>query len=186
MKHGRAPTVYRDDAETIGILCKLYPKCFFLNPRQRRPLKTSIIDDIEQEDEPELAGCNIDTALAWYTGHIGYDYACVTGAERVDLDGKAVGKVTATEAREAQDRIDYKHKRIEERYKRQDEQMARAATTKVNGLDQSLESAIAALTKAREFLQLDNTPLRSTLLNSALSVASTSIQEVLKQTEKQR
>jgi ProQ/FINO family len=44
---------------------------------------------------------NIDDALEWYRTHVGYQLACATaGAIRLDLNGKAVSKITAAEAHE--------------------------------------------------------------------------------------
>src|SRR5262245_19042437 len=106
----------QDHNKLIAHLAQLFPKAFFINPRQRRPLKSNIILDIERAADPSLAEFNVGAAVDWYTSHIGYDHACAqAGAERVDLDGKVVGKITAMEAREARARIVSKGREITER-----------------------------------------------------------------------
>jgi sRNA-binding protein len=97
---------YIDRDHAIEILCELYPKAFFLNPRQRKPLKHDIIKDIKAEiaKDPnhELRFYDIDDALAWYCNHISYHInSSVPGTKRVDLNGKSIGAITETEAREA-------------------------------------------------------------------------------------
>jgi hypothetical protein len=61
----------RDDIDrAIDVLCELYPKAFFKNARQRRPLKHTIIKDIKADvaDDPEseLRYCDIDQIVDWY------------------------------------------------------------------------------------------------------------------------
>lgn len=40
----------------------------------------------------------VKLALRFYCANIGYAFACKEGADRIDLDGKPAGKVTAEEA----------------------------------------------------------------------------------------
>jgi sRNA-binding protein len=110
---GMTMSQYQDHNEVIQLLSELYPKCFFANPQQRRPLKHRIIDDIEQADDPRLAGFDVSAAINWYEGHIGYDYACSqAGTVRLNLDGNVIGKVTLSEAQEAQEHIASKGEEI--------------------------------------------------------------------------
>jgi hypothetical protein len=107
MKHiERRPT--RDDSEfVIRMLAEHYPKAFFEEPRQRRPLKQNILPDILADKNFEVEPNLITAAIDWYTGHLGYDYALSTpGSKRVDLDGREIGTVTEQEALFAQQRID--------------------------------------------------------------------------------
>jgi sRNA-binding protein len=112
-----------DSERTIEALSELYPKTFFVDPRKRRPLKIGIEEDIARDvaADPgsELRGDDVDDAISWYQSHLGYQYACATaGASRVDLKGNAASKVTAAEARKAQQRIDEIHEEINARRER--------------------------------------------------------------------
>ncbi len=195
----------QDHNEVIEILAELYPKTFFATPKQRRPLKHDIIDDLEAANDPRLAGFDVGAALEWYVGHISYDYACTQGTGRLNLDGKVVGKITASEAREAAERVAIKGKAINERRSARnadpwrtvqglhgsggmtDDQLrkipAPSPAKSGNNIERKLDDAIAALTKARELLTVDNIALRMALLKGAISVADTSIRELLKETE---
>jgi ProP effector len=85
--------------EAIGYLAAKFPKCFFENPAHRRPLKHSIVLDLEKEsglDREKLV-----QVLDWYESHFVYRRGMIAGAERVDLDGKKAGTVTPAEQREA-------------------------------------------------------------------------------------
>jgi sRNA-binding protein len=67
-------------------------------------LKVGIEDDIKSDickRESEIRHYNIETTLEWYRTHVGYQLACSTaGANRLDLNGKPVSKITEAEARE--------------------------------------------------------------------------------------
>ena len=100
----------RDDLESaVQVLSETYPKAFFVNARQRRPLKEKIGEDIKADirNNPgsELQFYDVDQVLAWYCDHVGYHKASsVTGAARVDLNGDRAGTVTKSEARVADER----------------------------------------------------------------------------------
>jgi len=83
------------------MLAEKYPACFVVNPRNRRPLKKDIIDDLRVRERSwnEQA---VEDVLSFYTNHWGYLYAMIAGASRVDLDGNEVEKVTEQEADEAE------------------------------------------------------------------------------------
>ena len=99
----------RDDKErAVEALCEAYPKAFFSEGRTRRPLKVGIEDDIKADlaksSDSELRFCDINDALEWYRGHVGYQVnSGVAGAIRLDLNGNAVGKITENEARSYQE-----------------------------------------------------------------------------------
>jgi sRNA-binding protein len=94
----------RDDRErAIEALAEAYPKAFFTVGKTRKPLKVGIEDDIKadlsKDANNELRFYDIDHALEWYRNHVGYQMACsIAGAIRLNLDGKAAGKITEAEA----------------------------------------------------------------------------------------
>src|SRR5215467_2779524 len=104
---GAAPMLpSRDETEdTIQGLAERYPKAFFVNPRQRRPLKKNILSDLEKDGAP-FAPELLSSALSWYQSHFSYQYALEAGAKRIDLTGKEVSTVTEQEQRAAQIEID--------------------------------------------------------------------------------
>ena len=77
------------------MLAERYPRCFFVNPRLRQPLKKNIEADLQKDGfaTAEL----ISASVAWYKSHISYQYNLETGAKCLDLDGKEVGTVTELE-----------------------------------------------------------------------------------------
>jgi sRNA-binding protein len=94
----------RDESEqTIRLLAERYPKCFFFDPRQRKPLKRGIVLDLEKDGFPEAAYAA--RAVDWYQSHFGYQYALQAGVKRIDLHGKEVGTVTEQEQYAAQTKI---------------------------------------------------------------------------------
>jgi sRNA-binding protein len=96
------------------MLVKKYPKCFFENPQQRRPLKKAIISDLEKDGFP--AAYELITAgVEWYQSHFGYQYALTAGAKRIDLQGNEVATVTETEEMNAQKKIKEDRQKLEER-----------------------------------------------------------------------
>jgi sRNA-binding protein len=107
MKHTAMTTTRqfsREDKENVvRMLVKNYPKCFFENPRQRRPLKNNIAADIIADKILEVSDDLIASAVDWYRSNIGISYAMsAPGATRIDLNGDVAGKVTPAETLEAQ------------------------------------------------------------------------------------
>jgi hypothetical protein len=102
-----AHSLREDRDRAVQALAQEYPKTFFIIGERRKPLKHGIEKDIETElardnDHP-LLDFDITDALAWYRSHVGYQKSCaVAGVPRIDLQGKAVSKVTASEALEAE------------------------------------------------------------------------------------
>jgi sRNA-binding protein len=90
---------------TIERLAEAYPRCFFADPKQRIPLKKSIIDDLLKDGFP-VAKELLVASVEWYQSHMRYQYALVTGAPRVDLLGKTGSKVTEQEHKAAQKQIE--------------------------------------------------------------------------------
>jgi ProP effector len=93
-----APTRKRSE-EFIYYLAARFPKCFFVNPSQRRPLKHGIIDDLE--DQNVLDHEKLEQAIAWYVSAYQYNYALQKPGPRIDLNGNQAGVVTPQEQREA-------------------------------------------------------------------------------------
>jgi sRNA-binding protein len=88
---------------TIAQLASLFPKTFFEEARQRRPLKHDIVKDIESLGCNDLIGVDVDAAVDFYISHVGYQIHLSTpGTMRIDLDGNQVSRVTEQEARIAQ------------------------------------------------------------------------------------
>ena len=90
--------------ETIRMLVDRYPKCFFVGPRPRRPLKKNITADLQQDGFPAAYEL-IASAVEWYQSHFGYQYSLETGARRINLNGKEVGTVTEQEHLAAEKKI---------------------------------------------------------------------------------
>src|SRR6266851_457107 len=118
MKHTTtmAHQVTREDKENVArMLVENYPKCFFDNPRQRRPLKKNIAADVVADKNLEVADELIIAAVDWYKSNIGYSYGLANaGATRIDLNGDVVSKVTALEASKAQQTVDDFHRKKNE------------------------------------------------------------------------
>ena len=88
----------RDESEhIIRMLVDRYPQTFFEEPRQRQPLKKTILDDLINDGFP-VAREPLNAAVDWYQSHFGYHYALQAGAKRIDLHGKAASTVTQKEA----------------------------------------------------------------------------------------
>ena len=85
-----------ENEDVIRKLAEKYPKCFFVDPRQRRPLKKNILADLQNDGFP-AAYEPMSAAIEWYMSHFSYRYALEAGAKRVDLNGKEVGTVTEQE-----------------------------------------------------------------------------------------
>jgi sRNA-binding protein len=107
----------------IELLVELYPKCFYLDPEKRLPLKSGIVTDLVG-DGVAMARELLRASIDWYESHFGYKFALQAGARRVDLHGEPVGTVTELEQRAA---LKYVHDRkLEKRERdREDEQRKR-------------------------------------------------------------
>ena len=116
--------VNREESEEgVRILAKTYPRCFFEQPEQRRPLKKNIIDDLIKDGAP-MAPELITASVEWYQTHLGYQLCLLAGRKRVDLHGNDAGTVTEYEQRVAQK----KALAIREKMKRDREATSAAAS----------------------------------------------------------
>jgi sRNA-binding protein len=105
----------REEKErAIEILAEHYPKCFFIDPQSRQPLKKNLAMDLHHDGCP-LSMVEIEQALDWYMQHFAYRYALKAGVKRIDLNGHEVGTVTETEEREAQIGIAKRKQQLKER-----------------------------------------------------------------------
>jgi sRNA-binding protein len=105
----------REESEAaIRTLANSYPKCFFENPRVRRPLKRNILADLEKDGapvDPEL----LPHVIRWYESHFGYQYQIRAGAKRIDLNGKEVQAISETEQHGAESYIAKRKQENQER-----------------------------------------------------------------------
>lgn len=91
---------------TIAALSKLYPKAFSVNPRQRKPLKKGLQEELAEAvlNDPAVTNKDyalklVNLALCQYCGHILYHRTSMRpGTKRIDLKGEAAGFVTYQEA----------------------------------------------------------------------------------------
>jgi sRNA-binding protein len=119
--HEKTTIPYRPNREAnehiIRMLCEHYPKCFFEDPRQRRPLKQKIVTDIINDHDLDVSPELITAAVDWYKSNIGYEGFAMSmpGAKRINLDGEEVGTVTEQEAIAAQQKLNDYHKEKNER-----------------------------------------------------------------------
>jgi sRNA-binding protein len=90
-----------DSEEVIRALANSYPKCFFEDPKLRRPLKHNILADLEKDGVP-FARDLVVAAIEWYTGNVRYLYGLQAGSKRIDLNGVEVGTVSEQEYMNAQ------------------------------------------------------------------------------------
>lgn len=97
----------------IEYLSAKYPKCFFVDPRMRQPLKKNIVADLEKEQvldhEKRVA------AVTFYTNDWAYQRALQAGAERIDLNGDKAGVVTELEQCTAEKKIQQDKKKLSEK-----------------------------------------------------------------------
>jgi sRNA-binding protein len=100
--YGGTPQRERSQA-LVDYLASRYPRCFFADPAQRRPLKHGITDDLLENTN--MSPEEISQALAWYCGAPGYRFKVRSGAARLDLNGDVAGMVTRQEQEAAHDWI---------------------------------------------------------------------------------
>jgi sRNA-binding protein len=103
MLHQRALPRYELE-DLVSELSFSYPKCFFTDQFNKRPLKKNIMLDLENDSMRQDDG-KLNAALTFYTRDWNYESKLQAGAKRIDLDGNEVGTVTETEACEARERV---------------------------------------------------------------------------------
>jgi len=88
----------------VWLLIEIFPKCFVMLGRDRRPLKIGIHADILAR-EPSFPVKELGQALSWYTGSVAYQRALMKRKPRIDLDGNEAGQPTMEDAEEARLKI---------------------------------------------------------------------------------
>jgi sRNA-binding protein len=76
-------------------LVAVYPRAFFRDPAQRRPLKLRIHDDLRTDASHSLSHSELRAALHRYCRSPGYLASMIEGTDRIGLDGLAAGSVSA-------------------------------------------------------------------------------------------
>lgn len=83
----------------IGKLQRRFPLAFPKNPAPKLPLKVGILDDLlAQASDIGLSEIEIRGAIKVWCRGARYWSCLIEDADRVDLDGKATGKVSAADA----------------------------------------------------------------------------------------
>jgi ProP effector len=93
-KHSRTKAI-------ITALAAKFPKCFAVPDTRRRPLKVGIDADLLAALGGSIRRTELIRALAMYCSSEGYLAGVLTGAWRVDLEGKPVGRVSADDEKHA-------------------------------------------------------------------------------------
>ena len=100
--------------EWLPALIAKYPAAFFEDPRQRKPLKIGIHEDILADETNQLAGYQLTSALRWYTGAFGYQLNLTAGAKRVNLSGEEAGEVSEKDAEAAAQKAEQIRKKMKQ------------------------------------------------------------------------
>jgi ProP effector len=85
----------------ISVLAAKFPKCFAVPDTRRRPLKVGIDTDLLAALGGSIRRTELIRALAMYCSSEGYLERLLTGACRVDLEGKPAGVVSADDEKHA-------------------------------------------------------------------------------------
>jgi sRNA-binding protein len=85
----------------ITALAARFPECFAVPDTRRRPLKVGIDADLLAALSGSIRRTELVRALAMYCSSDGYLERVLTGAWRVDLEGKPAGVVTAEDEQHA-------------------------------------------------------------------------------------
>jgi sRNA-binding protein len=105
---------HRDERdEFVGYLATMFPRCFFEDSEQRLPLKKDIVADLEQRCN--VTATTLTQMIDWYTSDFAYQRKLLSGAERIDLDGKRAGTVTSSEQEAALRKVAARKKEMAER-----------------------------------------------------------------------
>jgi sRNA-binding protein len=161
--------IERDDLDrAVEALTETYPKAFFVDARKRRPLKAHIEVDIKRDLasdlDSEMKFYDIEGAVDWYRSHVGYVKSCsIAGTPRLDLQGRAAGKVTEAEALAAENKAQLIFAEIEAKKRARNTYIAPTAPApRVNA---RVTTALA--------LKVDNTATDDALLDSMVKHLAT-------------
>ena len=104
------PITLKDINAALALLAEDYPSCFVLEQYQpHRPLKIGIDRDSRNAAQPWISR-ERGVTLRFYICRLMYLQSLVEGADRVDLDGNPVGKVSAQDAGHARGRTRRNHR----------------------------------------------------------------------------
>jgi sRNA-binding protein len=145
-----------ESEDTIRMLAEQFPKCFFEDPKMRRPLKKDILADLQRDG---LLAPSFRSAVGWYQGNFGYQYTLQAGAKRIDLDGKEVDTVTEQEQRDAEKYIAERKRVQRENYQNLAIPMTTLLRKNGNTTDNALRRAALAHTVAETKTMDANGPL---------------------------
>jgi sRNA-binding protein len=107
------------DAEAaIVLLAELFPRAFAVYELRRRPLKLGIRDNIIARIGDVITPRELAQAMRLYCRNTGYLQAVARGDARVDLDGNAVGVVSAEHSAQAATELKIRAQREAKRRKR--------------------------------------------------------------------
>jgi ProP effector len=99
-------------AAAFAFLVGTFPKTFTVDPEPRKSLKIGVDVDLAITLDGALQRRELWLALMWYCNSDSYLRSCQVGATRIDLDGNAVGVVTAAEAEHARAKLAAKTKKV--------------------------------------------------------------------------
>jgi hypothetical protein len=74
-----------------------FPRCFFSEEEQRRPLKIGIRNELRAKLPQGISHARLKQALYAYTACEAYNKQLISGTERIGLDGDVAGIVTKDE-----------------------------------------------------------------------------------------
>src|SRR5262245_14137018 len=143
----------------ITALAARFPKCFAVPDTSRRPLKVGIDADILAALSGTIRRTELIRALAMYCSSEGYLERVLTGALRIDLEGKPAGVVTADDERHA------KAKRAGIKAKRD---TGTAAEATIDQKQAKLGKAKDGDTGARQLKGLRKDPVNTTLTDQGV------------------
>ena len=99
-QHNSLPIKPRDPVvdATIMLLTEKWPSAFFMFEQRRRPLKVGIHIDVLAALDGLVTEKELARAMRFYVGNPFYLQRMTAGADRIDLNGVAVGVVTEEQA----------------------------------------------------------------------------------------
>lgn len=168
----------RENSEaTIQLLAEHYPKCFFIDPKQRLPLKKNITGDLQQDGVP-VARVQLISAIEWYQSHYGYQHSLQAGVKRIDLLGKETTPVTEQEAIRAQNYIRERKERQPQLFTKPTEEPMKITKPSLHELD-PLASVQTLLDGVRNAMTVQPEALRCPLAVAGLRVVIAEIEKTI-------
>lgn len=161
--------------EVLALLKQKFPKTFFDDPQQIRPLKINIHIDIRQVLGEICSNKSIERALKLYAKQPAYYSLLKLNAQRIDLDGNLCGEVTdehiqfAKNAKEKIKHLKLQRKKLQQGFPDDLPPSVRGRmelTLKINVLPQD----VRVINGMNQFLvQVDNKPIKVCLRHKGWS-----------------